>query len=223
VEARLRTKPFAALVLASLISLRAGAADMQRLMAETQRMATEPHQVTIVWWVPTAFWDESLKKDTELTAEGKARTISVLDQYTVFFLASESIGPGGSVEAKSREDLINNSRLEIGGKLIAPLAPGDIKPGGQALLAVMKPILSNMLGPFGQGLQMVLYPSAQGDQRLLDPLKNGSFSFQLYDKSFKWRLPLGSLLPPMIDPQTNEEFPGDFLYNPYSGGKLRTK
>lgn len=35
--------------------------------------------------------------------------------------------------------------------------------------------------------------------------------------------PLGSLLPPMIDPQTNEEFPGDFLYNPYSGGKLRTR
>jgi len=213
----------ATLVLGLAFSTRAGAADMQRLLQETQRMSNEPHLMMIVWWVPTAFWRESMENDTNLAPEGKAKMLAVLDQYTVFFVARESIGLGGSIDATSREDLLSNSSLEIDGQVVAPLAPADIKPGGQAILAVIKPTLSNMLGAFGQGLQMILYPSAHGDQRLLDPLKSGSFSFKLYDKNFKWRLPLGSLLPPMIDPRTSEEFPGDYNFNPYSGDKLRVK
>jgi hypothetical protein len=37
---------------------------------------------------------------------------------------------------------------------------------------------------------------------------------------FKFRLPLGSLLPPKFDPNTHEKFPGNYIYSPYTGSKL---
>jgi len=46
------------------------------------------------------------------------------------------------------------------------------------------------------------------------------YQISLYDQVFHWRLPLASLLPKKIDSKTHEEFPGNFDFNPYTGGKL---
>ena len=70
---------------------------------------------------------------------------------------------------------------------------------------------------------MVIYPSKEGDQKLIDPLKPGSFKYTLYEQTFTWRLPLVSLLPPKVDPKTSEEFPGNYEFNPYTGEPLRAK
>jgi hypothetical protein len=36
----------------------------------------------------------------------------------------------------------------------------------------------------------------------------------------RYRLPIGSILPPALDPKTGESFPGSYHFNPYTGGKL---
>ena len=84
-------------------------------------------------------------------------------------------------------------------------------------------MLASTLGQLGQSIELVVYPAVVDQHRLIDPLKSGTFQFALYDQTFHWRLPLASLLPKKVDPKTKEEFPGNFDYNPYTGGKLGTK
>jgi hypothetical protein len=72
-------------------------------------------------------------------------------------------------------------------------------------------------------MQLVIYPSKQGNQRLIDPTKPGSFEYTFYEKTFHWRTPLASLMPKKTDPKTHEEFPGNFAFNPYTGSKLSSK
>ena len=42
------------------------------------------------------------------------------------------------------------------------------------------------------------------------------------EKVFRYRLPLGSVLPPRFDPNTEETFPGNYNYSPFTGAKLTT-
>jgi hypothetical protein len=71
-------------------------------------------------------------------------------------------------------------------------------------------------------MELIVYPAVVDGQRLNDPLKPGAFQFAVYDQTFRWRTPLASLLPKKIDPKSKEEFPGNYLYNPYTGDKLKT-
>jgi hypothetical protein len=127
---------------------------------------------------------------------------------------------GGLGEAPTREDLLKNAKLEIGGSVVEPLAPDSLTPAAQAMLAAFKPALGRIAGQVGQSMQILVYPARKDGKLLLDPTAPGSFKYTVYDKIFTWRLPLGSLLPPRFDPKTHEQFPGNFEFNPYTGGKL---
>jgi hypothetical protein len=129
----------------------------------------------------------------------------------------------GSGEASTKEELLANARFEVGGKLIEPLAPDAIKPGAQTMLAALKPSFASMFGSFGQSMELLVYPNRQDGKPLLDEKQPGSMRYTLYDQSFTWRLPLPSLLPLRFDPKTNEDFPGNYDFNPYTGGKLQTR
>jgi hypothetical protein len=75
--------------------------------------------------------------------------------------------------------------------------------------------------PPNSGEGTIVYPARNKDGKLLlDPTVAGGFKYIVYDKTFTWRLPLGSLLPPKFDPKTHEQFPGNFQFNPYTGTKL---
>jgi hypothetical protein len=107
--------------------------------------------------------------------------------------------------------------------MVSPLAPDAVKPMAQAIMAGFKPGIAGMLGSFGQGIEIIMYPGRKDGKLLLDPLQPGGFKYTLFDQTFTWRLPLGSLLPPLHDPKTGEEFPGNYLYNPFTGTKLSGK
>jgi hypothetical protein len=65
--------------------------------------------------------------------------------------------------------------------------------------------------------------SRSATRPLNDPLEPGAFQFSVYEQTVHWRKPLASLLPPKLDPKTQEEFPGKYYYNPSTGGKLSVK
>jgi len=215
-------KPAVALVLALMTTTYAWATDVQQLTRETQRMSQTSQQLTLVWWMPQAFWEASMSNSPALSPEGRAQMLAVLDNYMIFAIARAKFTMA-TLDARSKSEMLSNARLEIGDKAIDPIAPENLTPAAQALLAAIKPMLVGMLGRVGQSIEMVIYPSKQGDQKLIDPLKPGSFKYTLYDQTFTWRLPLASLLPPKVDPKTDEEFPGSYEFNPYTGEPLRAK
>ncbi|MEY2530331.1 MAG: hypothetical protein QOI96_416, partial [Verrucomicrobiota bacterium] len=58
--------------------------------------------------------------------------------------------------------------------------------------------------------------------RLIDPMKPGSFTVKLNNEEFRWRLPLGSLLPAKLCPKCNDTFPGNYTFCPYDGTPLKS-
>jgi hypothetical protein len=211
-----------ALILALAMTTHARATDLQQLTRETQRMSQASQQLTLVWWMPQVWWEASLSNNVTLSPEGRAQMLAVLDDYIIFTIARAKLTMA-TLDARSKSEMLSNARLEIGDKTIDPIAPENLTPGAQAILVSVKPVLAGMMGKVGQSVEMVIYPSKQGDQKLIDPLKPGSFKYTLYEQTFTWQLPLVSLLPPKVDPKTSEEFPGNYEFNPYTGEPLRAK
>jgi hypothetical protein len=196
------------------------AANLEPLIRETQRMSQEGQRLTLVWWMPPAFWETSLNSSSALTPEGREQTLKALEDYMIFGLVRGKTGIGGLTDVSSREDLLKNSRLEVGGSTLQPIAPEDLSAGAQAILAGFKPALARTAGQVGQGMEIVIYPAKKDGKLLVDAKAAGSLKFTLYEQTFTWHLPLASLLPPKVDPKTHEEFPGNYNFNPFTGGKL---
>jgi hypothetical protein len=202
---------------------RAGAADLREFIHETQQSVTVGQQLTMAWWIPPEFWDLSLAANSNVSPENAAEVRNAFHDYQVFAVVRANVGLQGLTGAASKTDLVANSHFQIGGKAIQPIEPDKVPTGVQTLLGAMRPMIGSMLGQLGQSMELIVFPAVVDGQRLNDPVKPGAFQFAVYDQTFHWRTPLASLLPKKLDPKTNEEFPGNYLYNPYTGDKLRAK
>jgi len=207
-----------------------GHADMEALIRETQRMAKTPteangQEVTLIWWVPVEFWEQSLDANPAASKQTVQKFKSTLDRYTLVIVLSAQIGPFGGMTYKSEEAVRGSVTLrDAQNTTYAPLADSQISPDAKNLMAMMKPLLANMLGPLGQNFTYLFFNAKTKTGRpLADPMSEGSFSAIVADHEFKFRLPLGSLLPPKFDPATHEQFPGNYLYSPFTGSKLVTE
>lgn len=204
-----------------LAGVGAGAADIQKVVADTQRLVQEPSSVLMVWWIPTEFWDFALKDNPSITPEIRKQFETVLGSYVVFAVVAADVGPMGGMTPRPRDRIEAETQLIVDGKPVAPLKADEISPDARNFVAMMKPMMANTLGQFGQGMEFMLYPNPvrEGGPRI-EATREGRFSYSAFGHSFDWRLPIGSLLPPRVDPATGEKFPGDYKFNPYTGGKL---
>ena len=199
------------------------ATDIQSLVQETQRSSSADQHLTMAWWIPQEFWQASLSNNPNITADARAQLLNALDDYQLFVLVHAKIGAAGITDAQSKDELVSHAQFVVAGKNIDPIPADKLPPSTQAVLGSLKPALVGMLGAMGQSMQIIVYPSKRDGVRLIDTAKASTFQYTLYDQTFQWRMPLASLLPKKIDPKTNEEFPGNYEYNPYTGGKLTTK
>lgn len=199
------------------------AADIQELVRDTQRTSSTGGQVSMVWWIPVQFWEESLNANPGIPAEARAQVLSALADYTVIGVLRAGAGLGGLTNVIPKEELVKNLRVEFEGKVVEPLAPEKVSSTAQLLLLQMKPALGAIIGQVGQSLEFVVYPAKENGKALIDATQAGNLTVTFYGESHKWRLPLASLLPRRKDPKTGEDFPGNYNFNPYTGGKLATK
>ncbi|MEO6081252.1 MAG: hypothetical protein ABIQ86_16000 [Steroidobacteraceae bacterium] len=214
-----------ALLLAALFAVLGSstiaAANLQELVRETQRGSDAGGQMTMVWWMPHQFWDEGLKANPGMTPEVRTQVLSGLADYTVIAMLRAKTGAGGLTEVQPKAELLKNVRVEMNGKQIEPLPPEQVSPVAQLLLAQLKPAMAAMAGQIGAAMEFVVYPAKTADGTMLaDALQSGVLRIKLYENTFNWRLPLGSLLPARTDKKTGEDFPGNFEFNPFTGDKL---
>jgi len=211
------------LVLILALSISAPGADIQKLLHETQRMAHTPKEITMVWWIPTEFWDAVLQNNPQVSAEKRSEFTKVLNAYMVIAVISADVGPMGGINPRSREKIIENAELKVGEITVLPLKKSEISADARNFVDLMKPMMANMLGQFGQGMEFLIYPNPVAGGEKVEASKSGAFIYTMFGHRFDWKLPLGSLLPPKFDAKTKQEFPGDYLFNPYSGEKLSEK
>jgi hypothetical protein len=202
-------------------------ADLQSLIRETQKMSRKrldgPSQdLTMVWWVPTQFWERSMRDDPATTQQTVDRFTSTLEPYTLVIVMSGQLRPFGGMTFKSADAVRASVTIRDAQDVsYSPLPDAAISADAKNLLAVVRPIVANMLGPMGQNFNCLLFKSkTKAGRPLADPLSEGLLTVVVAGEEFRFRLPLGSLLPAKYDPATHDEFPGNYLYSPFNGTKL---
>jgi hypothetical protein len=224
-ESMMKRGLLAALWMASALGIStASAAGLQDLIRETQRASEAGGQLTMVWWMPVQFWDESLKANPAVPAEARTQVLAALADYNIIAMLRAKPGAAGFSDIQPKAELLKNVRVEANGKVIEPMTPEQVSPAAQLLLSQLKPAMGAMAGQVGAAMEFVVYPAKGADGKLLvDPLQSGNLTIKLYEENFALRLPLGSLLPVKLDKKSGEEFPGNYQFNPYTGDKLATK
>jgi hypothetical protein len=202
-----------------------GNIDVQALIHETQKMSQAPNEMTLVWWLPEQFWQASLGRDPKATKAQVDQLLNIIRPYTVIALVDGRVGAFGGITYRSEEAIRTSVTIrDAKGVSYAPLSESSVDPDMKNLLQIFKPIIIDMLGPMGQNMHFLLFQSKSKDGRLVaDPTSKGILSVLVAGKAFKYRLPLGSVLPPKYDPKTEERFPGNYNYNPFTGNKLVTE
>ena len=196
--------------------------DINALVQETQKMSDRSGEMTLIWWIPEEFWRASFQQDPNMTAAQTEEFIKVLRPYMLIVAVDGNIGSFGGVTYKSETTIRGNIQVIDGqGTRYRPLGNENIDADTKNFLAMMKPVFVNMLGPIGQNMHFFLFPAKNTmGQNIAVAKSEGAFSVKLDQRVFKWRLPLGSLLPAKICPVDGEKLSGAWKFCPWHGVEL---
>lgn len=224
--ARLAASLFAGWALACVATpvQAASSSELNALVQDTQQMNQEAGNMTLVWWLPEQFWAASMAMNPGITQAQIEELLKIIRPYTMIAVVDGKMGAFGGVTFKS-DEVVRSAVLlrDAKGESYAPLPESAISPDAKNLLQMLKPIIGNMLGPMGENMHFLMFPAVdKKGAPLADPLHEGVLQVDVAEKSFRYRLPLGSVLPAKYDAATRERFPGNYNFNPYTGDKLTT-
>lgn len=209
---------FAALALCFLVGV-VRAADISELAAELARTVKNGNDLTVAWWFPAEYWDETLKDSPDLSDEGRAKLVAEMRNYTMVAIVRGHFYRS-IFQPLPRTEIANNLTVHFNGDVLGPLEDEDLTSEVRYVADVLKPVVARILGQFGKGVEIFLYSNSNDGKRLIDPRAKGLLQAQIFDDEVEWRTPLAALFPPKRDPKTGESFPGTYNYNPYTGDKL---
>jgi TonB family protein len=199
--------------------------DSQALLRDTQNMLDSSGQLIMVWWIPEQIWQAASKQSSTPGTGPAEDLLKVMRRYTLIAVLDGQTSPLGGITFKS-EDLVRNSVTvrDARGASYTPFRNDELELDMKIMLQAFKPKLTNLIGPVGQNLHFLVFPSQSKDGRpIADAKSEGAFDVVVAGKEFKYLLPLGSVLPPKYDPKTGDKFPGNYNYNPLTGTKLVTE
>lgn len=196
--------------------------DLQALTTETQRVSQEVNTIRLVWWIPIDYWQVFADQNPSMTPDQTEELLQILNPYLLVVVVDGKTGPFGNVTYMSESDIRTNLQLLDSQDISYRSLPTEqIDANTQSFLSIIKPIFANLLGPLGQNMHFFLFPSKDNNGQLIANAKEeGGFSITLAEEVFKWRLPLGSLLPPKTCPVCGEQMSGAWKYCPWDGTKL---
>jgi hypothetical protein len=178
-------------------------------------------QLTMSMWLPDEFWRIALNSSRRLTDKGISDYIAIMHPYVLVAVMDAQRGIT-ALRYTDADTLVSEATIEDShGNSYRPLAQDAVAEDIRNLIQTMRPLLANMMGSMGQHMEFLVFPSMDKDGHYIaDPKGEGSLTVHLGDVAMRYRLPIGSLLPPTQDPKTGESFPGSYHFNPYTGGKL---
>jgi len=202
----------------------ADSTEVEDILKETQKQVGGNHRIGLVWWIPPEFWEASAKRQGNSPDRAREMFAS-LREYTIVCVAVGQMGIGAinwSPEADVRAKTLLRDSAGINYKSVT-----ELSSDAQGLLSIVKPVLTNILGPMGQNLQFLLFPSkTAAGLAIADPRRPGSFSVVISDllgqkeTVFGWRLPLTSLTPARFCPVGHERVQADWKFCPWHGNQL---
>jgi TonB family protein len=202
----------------------AAGVDVVALTQETQAISRSSDKMTIVWWVPEEFWQASLSEASEVTPAQVEEFLKVLRPYTVVAVVDGTIGTFGGITYRSEEIIRTTTRLvDEQGVSYAPMTDDEVDSDTKNLLQMMTPAIANVIGPMGQNMHFLLFPSKnEAGAPIAQASKKGRFKVMLGTQEFEWRLPLDSLQPVHNCPKCGEVCRGSWSYCPWCGTRIES-
>ena len=196
---------------------------LDQMAQDTQRTHIGDDTIELVWVIPSLYWQVSATQQQDLAESDRTRFLGQLDDYLLIATVRGKVGLLGIDQFAGSDTLLEDLRIvDAGGTSHAPLAPARVPTQLKNLLAVLRPVMANMIGPMGDNMHFAVFNARDAKGKpLFDPLADGRLQVRTASNAYAFRTPLGSVLPPQHDPKTGESFPGDYHYNPYTGGALQ--
>jgi hypothetical protein len=195
--------------------------DMSSLTRELTLSKQSNNRMTMTLWLPDDFWRVAIGANGNLSEHGVDDYITVVHPYLLIAVLDADKGIT-AFHYTNPEALLGETRIEDSrGNIYKPLTPESMGEEMHNMIEVIRPIIGNMLGAFGQHMEyMVFSNSDKAGKPLVDARGKGALTVHVGETILSYRLPIASLLPRNVDPKSGESFPGTYLYNPYTGDKL---
>lgn len=207
----------------TLITATGQQVNLDKFLTETQISNSDPNSMSLVWWIPIEFWKITLTQDGSMSEEQIDEFLSKLKPYVIFAVVDGEIGPFGGVTYTSFESITNTIQLvDRENTSYKPLKTTDLDPDVQNLLAMIKPMMQNMMGQLGENMNFFVFDDFKKKEqfRIADPYAIGSVQIKFTDQKYMWRTPIGALLPEKICPIDGELLDGSWKYCPHHGEPL---
>jgi hypothetical protein len=198
---------------------------LNELVRETQKQGSRAGRISLIWWVPPEFWRAAMSVSGTVRADKVEEMVAAISDVNVFIVVDGKIGAFATMTFEPQAEVEKHlSIMDGSGKPIAAIPDAKQPVATKNMLAMMKPLFSNMLGEFGKNLSFFVFEGKNKDgTRRIDPNKPGMLTAKLGEEEFRWRLPLGSLLPSKVCPKCGETFPGNYGFCPFDATPLRDK
>lgn len=193
------------------------------LVEDTQIISDKEDEMTIVWWLPEEFWREVFDNSASHTKEEVDKIMEVLGSYLIVITVDGSMGPFGGIKYKTKDEITRTMKIyDADGKSYSPIKEERIDPDMKNFLMSIKPMFVNMLGPLGENMNFIVFPSKnRKGKRIADPYSDGVFAISLDKRKYNFDLPVASLLPKKVCPICNKELKGTYKYCPWDGAQLK--
>lgn len=194
------------------------------IIRETQQTVGGKDTTGFVWWIPAEFWEQSAIEQGNTPEQARA-SFAALHDYTMIIVAVGKVGVGNINWRSEKEIRAGTSLRDSDGQIYQPLQ--EISGDAQGIASIIRPVLTNILGPMGQNLQILFFPAkTKSGKPIADPTRASNFSVVLSDltpqkeSGFSWRLPLTSLSPPKFCPTGKERVEANWKFCPWHGVPL---
>ena len=200
---------------------RSAAQTLEALNQETRQQLNAAGVADFVWWLPTDWWRLSLGGNETVPVSFLQRAEAALAEYTLVLVAHSEAGPG-TLTWVDEADLRSQITLRDGaGTEYPPIPTEQVAADARGAVDAIRPSFESMLGPVGRNFHFFFFPAAAESGRpIADPRMPGEIAVRVADEVYRWRLPLGSLLPEKVCPTDGERLNGAWLFCPWHGDRL---
>ena len=182
-----------------------------------------PDDMAIFWWIPNEFWIGAFDNDPSMTKEEVNEFLKIVEPYTILVALHGEMNILGTILYKSKDEIFSKIKIfDSYNNSYYPLNDYEISTEAKGFIQLMKPFLAQMMGAMGENFQFFLFPSENKyKNEMVNVKSSGFFKFEYDNIQYKYRLPLGSLIPQKACPKCYENFKGNYLYCPWDGQLLK--